>query len=144
MAFLRPHLEYAISAWPLYLKKYINALEKVQRRATKLMHEFRNLSYEQHISKLHLTKLSTMRERGDLIEIFKITNRYNSVVCSNPNNKSRAVDNEGPAGGVRGHHYRLTKDRTTKQREMFFSNRVANTWRERPRKLVISTSINSF
>ena len=60
------------------------------------------------LSKLHLTKLSTRRERGDLIEIFKISNGYNSVAWCNPITKSRAVDNEGPAGGVRGHQRRLT------------------------------------
>jgi len=45
-AFIRPHLEYAAPAWSPYLKKDILALENVQRRATKLVKELKNLKYE--------------------------------------------------------------------------------------------------
>ena len=46
-SYIRPHLEYACQAWNPYLKKDINRIEKIQRRATKMCHELRNLEYEQ-------------------------------------------------------------------------------------------------
>ena len=45
-AFIRPHHEYAQSVWAPHLQKYINAIENVQMRATKLVHGLGDLEYE--------------------------------------------------------------------------------------------------
>ena len=70
---VRPHLEYCIQAWRPRLKKDIDKLERVQRRATKLIPELRILSYEDRVQQCKLTTLETRRIRGDQIEVFKIT-----------------------------------------------------------------------
>ena len=41
--YIKPHLEYAAPAWSPYRKKDIGVLEKVQRRATKVVPSIRNL-----------------------------------------------------------------------------------------------------
>ena len=46
---VRPHVEYCIQAWSPYLRKYIDMLEKIQRRATKLIPELRDLRYEERL-----------------------------------------------------------------------------------------------
>ena len=67
---VRPLLEYWVQAWRPHLQKDINLIEKVQRRATKLIDSFRNLSYHERLLKLGITTLEARRMRGDLIEIF--------------------------------------------------------------------------
>ena len=45
-AIVRPHLEYGIQAWRPYRKKDIDKLERIQRRANKMIPQLRDLSYE--------------------------------------------------------------------------------------------------
>ena len=78
-AIVRPHLEYCIQAWSPYLRKDIDMLEQIQRRATKLIPELRDLRYEKRLKKCGLTTLETRRLRGDQIEVFKILNGYKNI-----------------------------------------------------------------
>ena len=78
-AIVRPHLKYCIQAWNSYLRKYINMLEKIQRRATKLIPGLRDISYGERLEECGLTTLETRRLRGDQIEVFKILNGYENI-----------------------------------------------------------------
>ena len=51
-------------------------LECIQRRATKIIPELRDHSYEECLKECGLTTLETRRLRGDQIEVFKILNGY--------------------------------------------------------------------
>ena len=70
----KPHLEYCIQTWRPYCKKGIDMLERVQRRATKMIPKLRNISYEMHLKECGLTTLETSRftRLGDQIGVFKI------------------------------------------------------------------------
>ena len=62
-----------------YRKKDIDILERVQRRATKIIQKLRNISYEMRLKECGLTTLETRRLRGDQIEVFKILNGYENI-----------------------------------------------------------------
>jgi len=77
--YVKPHLEYCIQVWSPYLTKDINLLEKVQRRATKLLPHLFDLPYETRLEKLGLYPLYCRRQRGDLIETYNILNGYYGI-----------------------------------------------------------------
>ena len=70
-AIVRAHLEYCIQARRPYHKKDIDKLQRVQRRATKLIPELKHLCYERRLLECGLTTLETRRLRGYIIEGFK-------------------------------------------------------------------------
>ena len=59
-ALVRTHLEFANAAWHPFLRKYIDSLERVQMRATKLVSNLKDLSNE---LRLKAFKLSTLAHR---------------------------------------------------------------------------------
>ena len=59
--YVRPHLEYGIQAWSPYYKKDMLELEKVQRRATKMVKGLGKLEYEERLVMLNLYKLGRRR-----------------------------------------------------------------------------------
>ena len=63
-AIVRPHLEYCIQAWNPQLRKDIDMLEQIQRRATKLIPGLRDLTYEERLNERGLTTLETRKIKG--------------------------------------------------------------------------------
>ena len=71
-------MEFCIQAWSPYLQKDIKCLEKIQRRATKMVYGLKDTAYDDRLKFLGLLSLENRRLRGDLIEVFKIlTDREN-------------------------------------------------------------------
>ena len=61
---VRTQLEYANSVWAPYRSKHIEAIENVQRRATKQLPGMKNLSYSERLKILKLPTLSFRRAEG--------------------------------------------------------------------------------
>ena len=61
---VRPRLEYCIQAWSPYHKKDIEVLERVHKRATKMVYGYGALNYKDRLSLLELRSLEERRVRG--------------------------------------------------------------------------------
>ena len=122
----------------IYLHKDIDILEKVQKRATRMVEGLKGLGYEDRLKKLNLTTLETRRTRADLIEVFKIIHGMEGL---------RAADffEMMHVGSTRGHMYKIFKKSfRTNFGKYSFGNRVIEDWNLLPAGIVSADSINSF
>ena len=75
-AFLRPTLEYSNAVWGPSFVLDQRKVEKVQRRATRLLPSLRDKPYEERLAALQLPSLAHRHHRGDMILLYKIINNY--------------------------------------------------------------------
>ena len=93
----------------------MDKLEKVQRRATKMIQGFKYLSYEERLIRCGLTTLEKRRSRGDLIEAYKIITGKESIQWE------RFLELAPSKVHVtRGHIYKLFKKRKGTLGQNFF------------------------
>ena len=86
---------------PYHMKKDIQLIENVQRRATKQLPKNSKLPYSERLRQLDLPTLRYRRIRGDMIEVFKILKYYDS----DPNQ----ILQRHTSSATRGHSLKLAK-----------------------------------
>ena len=139
MTYVRPHLEFAVSAWCPYQVSDIKAIERVQQRATKiaLQSTSANGDYNARCEKLGLQRLEERRRPGELIQFYKIQRGFDEVSWS------RSLLTAPPRLDRRA-RFRREIIRSCSQRHNFFTNRVVSDWNELPCSLVGLNRVEEF
>ena len=133
--YVRPSLEYASQVVASGLKKDVTVIERVQRRATKMVVGLKNVAYEHRLQELSLYPLDMRRLRGDLFYTFVqfLQGKEDQLFALADNNS------------LRGHHRKLFKRHArTSVRLNFLAFRVVSLWNDLPGDVVSATSKDQF
>nr|VZI35257.1 unnamed protein product [Spirometra erinaceieuropaei] len=137
--FVRPHLEYGIQAWRPWAVEAQNCLERVQRRATKMVRGQSSFPYATRPVNLNLLTLSYSQLRGNLLQAFRIVKGLDcSLAFEDFFEFATTTDLRGHPLKLRTQHARLDV------RKFSFSVRVVKPWNALPADVVMSPSIQRF
>ena len=116
----------------------IDKMEKIQRRATKMIPEIRNHSYHRRIQDHDLISLVQRRLRGQLIEVFKQLNRFTTA-------SARGLFDYDLNDRTRNNGAKLIlKHFNTSVTQHFYPIKITTTWNALPSEVVRSRTVNSF
>ena len=113
-------------------------LESIQRRWTKQVCGFEELSYAERLERLNLYSVQGRRLRQDLIYCYKIFHDLSVI-------KPSDIFTLSPAIGTRGHRFKVQVQHVQLEvRRKFFSSRVVLKWNSLPEEVVEAQSLSAF
>ena len=133
---IRPHLDYGMTACPPGTVAEAKLLEAVQSKATAMVHGLKHKNAEERRKVLGLMTLEQRRERGDMIEVYKILKGLTKIdpalfwEVREARNGARLVKSMAVNG--------------RRQRKNFFSYRVIQKWNLLPVEMRKAPSLDSF
>ena len=142
--YVRPHLEYAQASWNPWTEADIETLERVQHRFTRQVSGIGSLPYEERLTRLGLTTLEERRDRGDMIETYKIMTGKVDVQLGTW--FTPLVSREGAASTRETSGYLNLARREAKSalRQNQFSYRVVTRWNSLPNQVKNQDTLDNF
>ena len=145
-ALVRPHLEFASCVWSPQHKYNRDAIERVQRRATKCVPGLYNLSYSERLRELKLETLEFRRRRADMLETYRIMSGNHLISrqchCSECPNKQMLQTSANTQ--TRGHSLKLHTEIAAGHRRNFFGTRVVKDWNSLSESTVTAPTVEAF
>ena len=140
--YVRPHLEFAVQAWSPWTAQDKEALEKVQKRAIKMISGLKAREYEDRLKELGLTTLEERRHQADMAMVYKVLTGQEQVDPADWFNTAgeaaRATRATADPLNIRVKHGRL------EVRRNFFTVRVTELWNRVPTDIKNMRTVDMF
>ena len=137
-SFIQPIVEYGTAIWRPYYVLDQQLIERIQRRATKLIHGLYDQPYVDRLTRLHLPSLQYRRLRGDLILLYRMYHNDLGINFTDYFTKSHVTF-------TRDHSWKLFKPHAiSRARANFFSVRIIDFWNNLPDFIIQAPSITVF
>ena len=109
----------------------------MQRRATKLISDLQDRTYDDRLAVLDLPSLKYCRQCGDMIMTYQLLHHNLDIDISELFILNLSI--------TRGHNFKLFKPHSSSRvRSSFFTMRVINDWNNLPHHVVNASSLNDF
>jgi len=136
-ALVRPHLESCIQLWSPQHRKAMDLLERVQKRATRMIRGLEHLSYDKRL-RVGVVQLGEEKAPGRSycgLSVLKGAYKKDGEKLF-----SRACGNRTKGNGFKLKEGRFLLDR----RKKFFTTKVVKHWHGLPREVVDASSLETF
>ena len=135
---VRPLLEYGNVIWGPHFVEDMKAIERVQKRATRMLANLRELPYPKRLESINLPSLAYRRRRADMIMVCKIMTGKIRI-----KREDLFTLNERESWG---HSLKICKNKRASklQRCQSFSVRTINDWNSLPSKVVNAKTADDF
>jgi len=139
--YVRPHLEFAATAWAPWTAGDKERLEKVQERAIRAVSGLKGKTYEERLKELEMLSLEERRNEMDLVQTYKILNRLDDV---DPETWFRRPGSIRPTRANTGAGYIVPQRARLEIRDNFYSCRATRAWNRLPDEIRAAPTLGAF
>jgi hypothetical protein len=140
--YVRPHLEFSVSAWAPWQEGDKAVLERVQEKAINAISGMAGLNYEEKCRQLNIETLEMRREQQDLVLTYKILNGIGNIDYSGLFTKIQRTGARTRLAA--GYDNLIMPQARTEVRRNSFAVRVVPKWNRLPDEIKQSRSVEEF
>ena len=138
VALVRPQLEYCVQFWVQHFKRDVDSMERIQRRATRMIRGQQGRPYEERLRDLNLFSLHKRRLRGDLMACYKLVRGDWQAL-------GESLFSQALPGVTRNNGQKLAEGKFRLDiRRRYFTVRVARICNQLPSEVVLAPTLGVF